>query len=141
MGKYDDIIDLPHPVSRKHPPMPMEARAAQFSPYAALTGFGAVITEAARLTDRWIDLTQAEKEAISQKLSRFKEGDALELTWFIPDQLKDGGRYTTETVVLKQVIPSEARLTLSDGRSVDLDLLLDVEAAENPTVEKGRQYP
>ena len=131
MGKYDDIIDLPRPASGRHPPMSMEARAAQFSPYAALTGFGAVITEAARLTDRWIDLTQAEKEAISRKLAQFREGDALELTWFVPDRLKDGGRYTTETVVLKQVIPSEARLTLADGRSIDLDQLLDVEAAED----------
>lgn len=133
MGKYDDIIDLPHPVSRRHPPMSMEARAAQFSPYAALTGFGAVITEAARLTDRWIDLTQAEKEAISRKLAGFHEGDAIELTWFVPDRFKDGGRYTTETVVLKQVIPSEVRLTLADGRSIDMDLLLDVEAAQPQT--------
>ena len=138
MGKYDDIIDLPHPVSRRHPPMSMEARAAQFSPYAALTGFGAVITEAARLTDRRIDLTQAEKDEISRKLAELREGEAIELTWFVPDRSKEGGRYTTERVVLRRVIPSEARLTLADGRSVDLDLLLDVEPVEDPTSQQGR---
>ncbi len=138
MGKYDDIIDLPHPVSRRHPPMSMEARAAQFSPYAALTGFGAVITEAARLTDRRIDLTQAEKDEISRKLAELREGEAIELTWFVPDRSKEGGRYATETVVLRRVIPSEARLTLADGRSVDLDLLLDVEPVEDPTSQQGR---
>ena len=128
MGKYDDIIDLPHPVSRRHPPMPLLNRAAQFAPFAALTGFGATIDEAARLTDRRIDLTEAEKEAISLRLNSFSGGDAMELTWYIPDRYKDGGRYASETVVLRQIIPSEGRLTLADGRSIDLEAILDVEA-------------
>ena len=127
MGKYDDIIDLPRPISGRHPPMPMLHRAAQFAPFAALTGFGATIDETARLTDRRIDLTEAEKEAINRKLNRLAGGDALELTWYIPDRYKDGGRYTSETVTLRQIIPSEGRLTLADGRSIDLEAILDVE--------------
>ena len=127
MGKYDDIIDLPRPASKRHPPMPMQNRAAQFSPFAALTGYGEAIDEAARLTDRWIDLSDSEKQELGRKLGQFKPGDEMELTWFIPDRYKDGGRYGTETVILKQLIPSEGRLTLADGRSIDLDTVLDVE--------------
>ncbi|MBQ8108963.1 MAG: hypothetical protein IJ124_02215 [Clostridia bacterium] len=130
MGKYDDIIDLPRPVSRRHAPMPMLNRAAQFSPFAALTGYGAAIEEAARLTDRWIDLSESEKLELSEKLGALRPGDAMELTYFIPDLRKDGGRYETQRVILRQVIPSEGRLTLSDGRSIDLDAILDVEKAE-----------
>ena len=128
MGKYDDIIDLPRPVSRRHMPMPLLNRAAQFAPFAALTGYGAVIDEEARLTDRRIDLTEAEQRLISQKLSRLRGGDAFELTWYVPDRNKDGGRYASETVILRQIIPAEGRLTLADGRSVDLDAILDVDA-------------
>ena len=136
MGKYDDIIDLPRPVSKRHPPMPMQNRAAQFSPFAALTGYGAAIDEAARLTERWIDLSEAEKLELGRKLSQFKPGDAMELTYFIPDRYKDGGRYETQTVILRQLIPSEGRLTLSDGRSIDLDMVLDAEEAAGTANEE-----
>ena len=127
MGEYDDIIDLPHHVSRVHPPMPRLNRAAQFAPFAALTGYGEAIDETARLTDRRIELTEAEMAAISERLGRLKRGDRAELTYFIPDRTKDGGRYVTERVAVKQVLSAEGRISLADGRSIDFDAIIDVD--------------
>lgn len=90
MGKYDDIINLPHHVSRTHPQMTMEERAAQFSPFAALTGYDDAVTETGRLTDQWMPLSEEETEDMNQKL-RFLmdhagEQPAVSITYFIPDQ-------------------------------------------------------
>ena len=71
--RYDDIIDLPHPVSRTHPRMPAANRAAQFLPFAALSGYGDVIDETARLTDRRIELSESEKAELNARLSRLAE--------------------------------------------------------------------
>ena len=92
MGAYDDIIDLPHPTSVRHPRMPMADRAAQFSPFAALVGHGAAIRETARLTDRKIELTEEEKAVLDDKLCLLLDtgGEAV-FTYFLPDEKKDGG--------------------------------------------------
>ena len=97
-GKYDDIIELQRPVSRKHPPMPMEERAAQFSPFAALTGYENVIQEAARLTARKLELDEDVKQEINRSLAVLAARTdppggpvSVELTWFEPDGLKLGG--------------------------------------------------
>ena len=126
MGEYDDIIDLPHHVSKTHPPMSMTGRAAQFSPFAALTGFGASIAEAARLTDRRIELTEAEKAEIDRQLSALTLPGEAEITWFVPDAKKAGGRYVTRRVTVKRLLPVEQRLILADGRTIDLDSVIDV---------------
>ena len=68
MGKYDDIIHLPHPVSTKHARMSRIDRAAQFSPFAALTGYDAVITETGRLTDSSVELDESRKEVLNERL-------------------------------------------------------------------------
>ena len=126
MGKYDDIIDLPHHVSSTRPRMPLANRAAQFSPFAALTGFGEAIDETARLTDRRIELSDAEKEALSAALARLRPGMAAESTYSVPDDRKDGGRYATETAAVRRVLPEQAALLLADGRRIPLDDLLEV---------------
>ena len=115
MEKYRDIINLPHHVSSVHPPMSMINRAAQFSPFAALSGYDDAIVETARLTDRRIELTEAEEAEIGKALSSLKRGDKVELTWFVPDRKKDGGRYVTETVTVKQVVAAEGKVVLMDG--------------------------
>ena len=127
--RYDDIIDLPHPTSRVHPRMPMLNRAAQFAPFAALTGYGETIREAARLTDRRVELTEAEKAVINEGLTRLlpKLPAGARITWFVPDALKDGGRYVTEDVTVRRILPAEGRLLFEDGRSVDLDCVLEIE--------------
>lgn len=127
MGKYDDIMDLPHHVSKTHPQMPMMNRAAQFSPFAALTGYEAAIEETARLTDRRMELTEAETAEINAALGQMEKGDTVELTYFVPDKKKAGGRYVAEIVVIKQIVAAEGRVNLSDGRSIEMDRIIGAE--------------
>ena len=127
MEKYRDIINLPHHVSSTRPQMSMLNRAAQFSPFAALTGYDDAIEETARLTDSRIELTEAEEDEISRKLSHLKRGDIAELTWFVPDKRKAGGRYNTERMVIRQVVAVEGKVILMDGRSLDIKDIIDVE--------------
>ena len=127
--RYDDIIDLPHHVSAKHPHMSRMNRAAQFAAFAALAGYGETIDETARLTQRRIELTEAEKAGLNEKLSRLlaRLPARVDVTYFVPDSSKAGGRYVTEDVVLRQIVASEGRLALEGGRTIDLDCVLDVE--------------
>ena len=138
-GKYDDIIRLSRPVSRAHPPMPIEARAAQFAPFAALTGYEAVIEEAARLTARQIELGEDAARELNEKLTRLADRiappggpAAVELTWFEPDGLKLGGEYVTRTVTVRRVDQSFRLLELEDHSLIRIDQILDLrgEAAE-----------
>ena len=89
MGKYDNIINLPHHISSKHPRLSMEQRAAQFAPFAALTGYGDSIKETARLTDTRIELNEEEKEMLNIKLQELKSKIStmpqVTITYFVPD--------------------------------------------------------
>ena len=107
-------------------------RAAQFSPFAALTGFGAEIIEAARETERWIELSEEEKAVISERLGQMAKRLPAEasVTWFIHDSRKEGGQYVTRDVRVKQILPAEGRIVLADGESIDMDELLDIELPE-----------
>ncbi len=132
-GKYDDIIHLERPVSRRHPPMPMEERAAQFSPFAALTGYEGVIREAARLTARQIELDEDALQLLNEDLKRLAEltepagaAAAVELTWFEPDALKLGGEYRTQTVSVRRVDPVYRLLELEDRSVIPIDAILNL---------------
>ena len=98
---YSDMLDLPRPVSKKHPPMSVEKRAAQFMPFAALTGYDAAIVETARLTDTKRELSEEQKEVISKQLhvlkSELKTDPTVTITYFVPDNRKAGGAYRTIT--------------------------------------------
>ena len=109
--------------------MSMTNRAGQFAPFAALTGFGAQITEAARLTERHIELSESELSALNEKLSRLSKHlpAGCEITHFLPDTKKDGGRYVAENVTVKQILPDRCQIVLDDGRRIDFDNVLDVE--------------
>ena len=91
-GKYDDIIDLPHPTSQNHPRMSLHDRAAQFSPFAALTGHHAAITETGRLTDRRIELDESEIARVDAELQHLQEllpgRPTVSITYFVPDERK-----------------------------------------------------
>jgi len=91
-ASYDDIIDLPHPTSARHPRMSMADRAAQFSPFQALVGYGEAIRETARLTGRRVDLTEEEQALLDEKLRLLSgTGEAATFTYFLPDEKRAAG--------------------------------------------------
>ena len=123
-GPYNDIIHLPHPTSAKHPRMPIQDRAAIFSPFAALTGHSAAIAETARLTDRRMELdedTKMELDLKQQVLNNItEEHPEITVTWFRPDERKEGGAYVTTTGRLKKIDEVERALVLTDGTAIPL---------------------
>ena len=129
--KYDDILDLPRPKS-KHEPMPMSDRAAQFSPFAALTGYGDAIDETARLTDRRIELSEEERAELDYKQQYLATLDAptVTVTYFVPDERKSGGAYVTHTGVLKRVDEVESMVVFKDGLRVPLDEVMDIKCEQ-----------
>ena len=129
-GQYDDIINLPRPVSKKHPPMPMSKRAAQFLPFAALTGFEGEIAEAARLTEEARSLGEDALVALDEQLSllrqRMGEQPAVSVVRFVPDERKAGGRYETVTGRLRRLDEANRVLILTDGLRIDLDTIAEL---------------
>ena len=129
--RYDDMLDMPHHVSPTRPRMSRLDRAAQFAPFAALTGFGEAITEADRMPERRMELGEAETAELAEKLrileARQSERPEITLTWFIPDARKDGGRYDTAQGRVKRVVPAEYALSFTDGRTFDIDDIIVIE--------------
>lgn len=132
-NRYDDIIDLPHFVSKTHPQMPIENRAAQFSPFAALVGYGAAIKETARLTDERIELDDDEKIMLSGKLQlimeHIKESPEVTITFFVPDELKSGGAYADVTGTIKKVDAYERAIVMTSGKAIPIDEVIAIEGA------------
>ena len=131
MSEYDDIIDLPRPKSR-HEPMPMSDRAAQFSPFATLTGYDAAIAETARLTDQRIELSEEERAELDYKQQYLATLDSptVTVTYFVPDERKTGGAYVTHTGVLKRVDEVERMVVFKDGLRVPLDEVMDIKCEQ-----------
>ncbi len=133
-GKYDDMLQLPHHVSANRKPMAMTARAAQFAPFAALSGYDAEVQEAGRLTDRPIEPDEYEKEALNARLQllarHMREEWVVSLVFFQPDERKAGGAYVTRTGTVKKISEAERLLTLTDGTIIPLDDLIALEGAE-----------
>jgi hypothetical protein len=131
MGKYDDIIHLPHHTSSRHPRMSTADRAAQFSPFAALTGYDAVISETGRRTDGRLELTEDKKaeldEALRHLLQELPGHPAVRLTCFVPDERKEGGAYVTVTGNACSLQVHERLLTMTDGTQVSLDDIVELE--------------
>ena len=126
---YDDIIHLPHHVSKRHPQMPLYNRAAQFAPFAALSGHDAAVGETARQTDEQHDLSQSERDRLDHKMSRLlqsEERPEVGITYFLPDKRKSGGQYRTVTGTIKKVDEIEGRLLLTDGTVIPLDSVSDI---------------
>ncbi len=131
-NRYDDIIDLPHPTSRKHPRMSILDRAAQFAPFAALSGHADALVETARLTDRRIDLDEEAKAVLDQKqqilFDRIVEHPEISVTWFKPDPKKEGGQYITTTGYLKRIDESKQLLILLDGFKISIGDICEIES-------------
>lgn len=131
-NEYDDIINLPHHVSKVHPQMTMYQRAAQFAPFAALTGHDAAIRETARLTDSQIELGDENNEILNRKLAilrdHLKDTPDVTITFFRPDEKKSGGSYETYTGNLRVIDDYEQNLIMSDGNKIPLPSVLDIDS-------------
>ncbi len=137
MGKYDDIIHLPHPVSIRHPQMPMSSRAAQFMPFRPLTGYGDAILETARLTEQQIDLDENEKALLDAKLQiladEIENHPRITVTYFRPDDKKAGGAYVTVTGEIKRIDGTDDTLVFMSGEKVRVaDILRIQKCKSNP---------
>ena len=129
-GQYDDIIHLPHYVSPTRPQMPMHDRAAQFSPFAALTGYDAAIAETGRLTNERIELTEDELDALNVKyqllMERLDDASEVRITYFQPDIYKSGGAYISETGIVKKVDTFERLVHMANGTIIPIDDIYDI---------------
>lgn len=132
-GPYDDIIGLPHPTSERHPRMPMAARAAQFSPFAALTGYEDAVHETARLTSSRAELTEEEKSILDAKLQRLLPGTKAAFTFFRSDGKKEGGAYLTASGIIKRIDSCSREVVLTNGQKIFVDDILQIhcEASED----------
>lgn len=130
--RYDDIIHLPHHVSKTRPQMSMMDRAAQFSPFAALTGYDAAIKETGRLTDEKIEVGEETKAVLDRKQRYLSDMISVQpeitVTYFLPDERKSGGTYLSVTGKLKRIDEYERMMILTDGKKIPLDDIMDIES-------------
>lgn len=131
INQYEDIIQLPHHVSKTRPQMSMIDRAAQFSPFAALTGYDAAIKETGRLTDEKTELGDEEKDLLNRKqqflTSILRDRPEITVAYFVPDERKSGGAYVTTTGKLRRIDEVERFLVMTNGQKILLDDIANME--------------
>ena len=127
--KYAGIMNLPHHVSPTRPQMPISDRAAQFSPFAALTGYGDAIDETARLTDARIELSEEERAELDYKQQYLATLDSptVTVTYFVPDERKTCGAYVTHTGTLKRIDEIERTMVFNDGVRMPIAEIISIE--------------
>ena len=128
--KYDDIINMPHHVSHSRPRMSNYDRAAQFSPFAALTGYGDAVKETERVTDNKLELTEDEKQSLNEKfqiiLENLHDNPQITITYFEPDKKKEGGVYLTKIGKIKEIDIIEHRIVFTDKSFVKTDCIKNI---------------
>ena len=131
MEKYREIIDLPHHVSKTRPQMPMSDRAAQFAPFAALTGYDSAIKETGRLTGERVELDVEALSALDMKyqllMEALDEAPEVTITYFQPDERKAGGKYVSAVGAVKKINDFERRITMRDGTRIPMDDVLSID--------------
>ena len=129
--KYNEIMGLPHHVSKTRPQMPMSDRAAQFAPFAALTGYDAAIKETGRLTDERIELDEGALTALNMRyqllMDAFDDAPEVTITYFQPDERKAGGKYVSAVGAVKKIDDFERRITMRDGTRIPMDDVLSID--------------
>lgn len=127
---YDDIIHLPHHVSAVHPHMSAADRAAQFSPFAALTGYDAALKETGRMTEERMELDEDAKEILDEKLrmiqKRIEEHPKAAITYFEPDKRKEGGSYITVTGHIKKIDECKKTVIMRDGMEIPVEEIAEI---------------
>ncbi|MGN0654783.1 MAG: hypothetical protein ACI4KD_07690 [Oscillospiraceae bacterium] len=130
--KYGDIIDLPCPTSQSHPRMTMVNRAAQFSPFAALTGYDDEVEEKARLTEEKHELTEDEEDYLNKAMislrEKLSEGPQVTLVYFSPDEKKSGGKYISFTGTLRHIDDSAKQLVFTSGERIDIENIIEIKS-------------
>ena len=128
MSKYDDIINLPHHRSKTHPHMALIDRAAQFAPFAALTGYGDAIDETARLTDGRPDLDEQQLAELNERLLQImaQPNAVVSITYFIPDEKKSGGRYEQAEGVIKKIDEIAKVIVMDGGEKIPLSDIIEL---------------
>ena len=128
---YDDIINLPHHVSDRYPHMPMYDRAAQFAPFAALTGHDAAIKETARLTDERLELSDEVIMRLNDQLNMIRDNIGTEqevsITYFVPDDKKSGGAYITHSGIVKKIDEFERKLIMQDETVIPIEQISEIQ--------------
>ena len=127
---YEDIINMPHHVSEKHPQMSIEARAAQFAPFAALTGYSDAVKETARLTEKRIELDEEQKLQLNNKLRKMVENintkTKITFTYFVYDDKKEGGKYVNKTGCVKKIDIDNHNIILTDKTKIPINEIINV---------------
>ena len=128
--QYDDIIDLPHHVSKKHPQMSLYARSAQFAPFAALTGYEDAVRETGRQTSDRIEIEEEYKAILDSKLQiileQISKTPEITITYFIKDQLKNGGSYSTKTGLVKKIDNDRQEICFVDNSKIPINDIIDI---------------
>lgn len=131
MSQYDEIIDLPHHVSKKHIPMSNVERAAQFAPFAALSGFELEVAETARLTESRAETSEMQlyklNGTVQSIMENIKNRPLAEIKLFIPDRKKAGGSYEIISGNIRAVDTCQREIIFTDGRRIDMDMICDIE--------------
>ena len=138
-GRYEGIINMPHHVSSERRHMEPLARAAQFAPFAALSGFEGAIAESARLTGRMIELDSDEIERLDRKLCELKRRDfsyQVSIEYFKPDERKEGGAYVVALGYVKSIDLIEGVIFMTDSTKIPIELIINVEELENESEER-----
>ena len=132
---YEDILHLPRPVSKKHPPMDRQARAAQFSPFSALTGYDDAIAEEGRLTGRKLVLSEDERRTLDGTLRRLTallpRQPVVTVTYFVPDERNQGGSYETVTKPIRRIDEAARTIHMADGQVIDMDQIASINLTDN----------
>lgn len=129
-NSYEDMLYLKHPISKKHPNMSLKERAAQFSPFAALSGYESAIQNTARLTKEKIQLDEMEKNRLDEKLRILQQEilnkNVVEITYFQKDEQKEGGEYLRIKGVVKKIDGYKLQLVMEDDKIIKVDDILQI---------------
>ncbi|MDD3218099.1 MAG: hypothetical protein PHR50_02880 [Lachnospiraceae bacterium] len=133
--RYDDIINMPHYISHRHPQMDIKDRAAQFAPFAALTGHSAAIKETSRLTEEKVELDENCKAMLDGRLQilqeQLSEKPVVEITYFIPDSVKTGGAYVKIRGSVRKIDEYEHRVVMTSGENIPMDDIMAIESVSD----------
>ena len=128
---YEDIVNLPRPVSKKHPEPPLSERAARFAPFAAITGYEEMVLEEARVTEEKIELDECALTMIDKRLNilqnHLSQSPEITVTYFVPDKKKSGGAYRTITGVAKRIDPYKKLLIINGDEKIQIEDIYKLE--------------